>query len=429
MANTGKNFKKMLVLLAFGLTYGFMYILPYMKYTFYDQMIAAMQCTNEQLGSLMTMYAIACTLSYLPGGWVADKFKCKNVLVWSSIVNGILCFVFMFTYKSYRAAQIIWFLCAFTGGFAFWPALLKGIRLLGNKEEQGRLYGIFEALNGVSALIVSFLMIGVLAVFADNLLLGFKGAVGTMGALCVLAGIVLFFLYDENLTTKEDESEKESDNIDLKQFIEVFKMPVVWLVAFMMFGQVFFAAGMSYLTPYSTGVFGIGASIAAIIGTLRLYGARFVGGPAGGYLSDKTFKSASKGQVFFFALCGILMALFLVLPAGTNTTLIAILLVGVGVAFYMEKGPLYAVLPELKVPRKVTGTAIAFVTLIGYLPDMFAHKIFGKWLDLYGDAAYQRIFGFSAGIAIACVVLSLICVVLVKKYMNEESKCQTNLEV
>ena len=63
-----KNTKRFLLLLALGIAYGFMYVMPYMKSSFYDQMIAAMGCTNAQLGSLMTYYAVACTVSYLPGG-------------------------------------------------------------------------------------------------------------------------------------------------------------------------------------------------------------------------------------------------------------------------------------------------------------------------------------------------------------------------
>ena len=73
-----KNTKRFLLLLALGIAYGFMYVMPYMKSSFYDQMIAAMGCTNAQLGSLMTYYAVACTVSYLPGGWIGDKFEPKT---------------------------------------------------------------------------------------------------------------------------------------------------------------------------------------------------------------------------------------------------------------------------------------------------------------------------------------------------------------
>ena len=89
-SNASKNVKRFLLLFALGVAYGFMYVMPYMKSSFYDQMIAAMGCTNAQLGSLMTYYTIALTISYLPGGWIGDKFNPKPVLL-ASISASCLC--------------------------------------------------------------------------------------------------------------------------------------------------------------------------------------------------------------------------------------------------------------------------------------------------------------------------------------------------
>ena len=191
-SNASKNVKRFLLLFALGIAYGFMYVMPYMKSSFYDQMIAAMGCTNAQLGSLMTAYCICCTVSYLPGGWIGDKFNPKPVLLISIFGQAALSFLFMFTYKSYTMAVIIWLLMGLTGGFAFWPAIMKGIRMTGTDEEQGRMYGIFEALNGLASLLLSFIMIGVMS--AD-----YKIAIGTTmahsyygfsgGAKCILPGV------------------------------------------------------------------------------------------------------------------------------------------------------------------------------------------------------------------------------------------------
>ena len=41
-SNASKNVKRFLLLFALGIAYGFMYVMPYMKSSFYDQMIAAM---------------------------------------------------------------------------------------------------------------------------------------------------------------------------------------------------------------------------------------------------------------------------------------------------------------------------------------------------------------------------------------------------
>lgn len=116
----------------------------------------------------MTAYCICCTVSYLPGGWIGDKFNPKPVLLISIFGQAALSFLFMFTYKSYAMAVIIWLLMGLTGGFAFWPAIMKGIRLTGTDEEQGRMYGIFEALNGFASLLLSFIMIGVMAVVGGS---------------------------------------------------------------------------------------------------------------------------------------------------------------------------------------------------------------------------------------------------------------------
>lgn len=97
-SNASKNVKRFLLLFALGIAYGFMYVMPYMKSSFYDQMIAAMGCTNAQLGSLMTAYCICCTVSYLPGGWIGDKFNPKPVLLISIFGQAALSFLFMFTY-------------------------------------------------------------------------------------------------------------------------------------------------------------------------------------------------------------------------------------------------------------------------------------------------------------------------------------------
>lgn len=138
-SNASKNVRRFLLLFALGVAYGFMYVMPYMKSSFYDQMIAAMGCTNAQLGSLMTYYTIALTISYLPGGWIGDKFNPKPVLLLSIFGQAALSFLFMFTYQSYTMAVIVWLLMALTGGFAFWPAIMKGIRMTGTDEEQGRI--------------------------------------------------------------------------------------------------------------------------------------------------------------------------------------------------------------------------------------------------------------------------------------------------
>ena len=362
-----KNIKRFLLLFALGVAYGFMYVMPYMKSSFYDQMIAAMGCTNAQLGSLMTYYTIALTVSYLPGGWIGDKFKPKPILLVSIFGQAALSFLFMFTYQSYTMAVIIWLLMALTGGFAFWPALMKGIRMTGGDEEQGRIFGVFEALNGCASLLLSFIMLGIMSIAGGgDLITGFKSALACMGVLSAVSGVLVLLLMPKESAYGSD-GEAATGKITVRDYIDTFKIPGVWIMSILVWCYVTISAVASYLTPYSTNVLGMSA-----------YGCRMIGGPLGGILADKVFKSVSKEQVLGQAACIVTLGVFLVIPSGVNSGVLVVLLLLVGVAMFLCKGTYFSVQPELGIPTNVSATAVAIATLIGYLPDMFVHTMFGN---------------------------------------------------
>lgn len=411
-----------MLLFALGVAYGFMYVMPYMKSSFYDQMIAAMGVTNEQLGALMTYYTIALTISYLPGGWIGDRFKPKPVLLISIFGQAALSFLFMFTYESYTMSVIIWLLMALTGGFAFWPAIMKGIRMTGTDEEQGRMYGIFEALNGLASLVLSFIMLGIMAIAgAGDLISGFKKALACMGALSLLSGVLVLILMPKNSAYGVSEAEA-SQKITLKDYISTFKIPGVWIMSILVWCYVTISAVASYLTPYSTSVLGMSATLAASIGTIRTYGCRLVGGPLGGYLADKAFHSVSKEQVLGQAACIVTLLLFIIVPSGVNSVILVIMLLLVGVAMFLCKGTYFSVQPELGIPTNVSATAVAIATMIGYLPDMFVHTMFGNWIDAYGNAGYTRILIYGVVTGVLGLIGALLAVRQSKKIAKRAQK-------
>ena len=412
-----KNVKRFLLLFALGIAYGFMYVMPYMKSSFYDQMIAAMGCTNAQLGSLMTYYTIACTISYLPGGWIGDRFNPKPVLLISIFGQAALSFIFMFTYKSYTMAVIIWMLMGLTGGFAFWPAIMKGIRMTGSDEEQGRIYGLFEALNGFASLLLSFIMIGIMAlVSGSNLVTGFRNALLCCGGLSLLSGILLAILMPKDAAFGATEEQKvEKQSFSIKDYFSAFKIPGVWIMSILVWCYVTVSAVASYLTPYSTSVLGMSAALAASIGTIRTYGCRLVGGPLGGYIADKAFKSVSKEQILGQLACVVTLGLFLVLPTGVNGGVLAVLLLLVGVAMFMCKGTYFSIQAEMGISTKISATAVAIATFIGYLPDMFVHTMFGNWIDKFGNAGYTRIIGYGVGTAVLGTIIAILALRQSKK--------------
>ncbi|MGI5905710.1 MAG: MFS transporter [Candidatus Pararuminococcus gallinarum] len=416
-----KNVKRILALLAVGFGHGIIYLLPYMKTVFYDQMIAATGFTNAQLGQMMGIYGLVCTISYIPGGWVADRIKPKKLITWCCLLNGLLCFAFLFVYQNFALSMIIWLLCALTGGFAFWPAVMKGVRLLGSKEEQGRMYGVYEAINGGASMLASFLMVWISTWFAD-LLAGFRGAVISMGVLGVLSALLIWWLYDEHITYNEDASESENEKITVKEFFRVLIMPRVWIPALLLFGGIIMYDGMGYLTPWSTETVGISVALAGILGSIREYGCR-LGGIGGGFMADKVLKSSAKWQVIAHLVCAVLAISFIgVAGLGSGASIVIMLLFGLAV--YANRVTAYSLLTEFHIPTKVAGTAIALVSMVGYIPDMFIHTLFGSWLDAHGANGYSYIFIFLAATGVVCACIALVAVSMSKKINRAKSETE-----
>ena len=78
-------------------------------------------------------------------------------------------------------------------------------------------------------------------------------------------------------------------------------------------------------------------------------------------------------------------------------------------AIFGLRGLYYALFEEASVPPAVTGTAVGFVSVIGYTPDIFVTYGAGLFIDASpGVAGHQHFFWFLAAFAFIGVIASLI---------------------
>ena len=91
MAKT-KNSAKIITLILMMLSLNTIYVLPYLMYTYYTPLQEAMHLVGQDAayGKLLNIYGIANVILYLPGGWIADKFDAKKLLIISMIGTGAL---------------------------------------------------------------------------------------------------------------------------------------------------------------------------------------------------------------------------------------------------------------------------------------------------------------------------------------------------
>ena len=383
-------------ILALGVAGGSIYLIPYIRYVFYDWQMQAMGITNAQLGLLTSIYTIGNMILYIPGGIVADRFSTKKCIIISLISTTALTLIYAFSMGSYALALVVWLLFSLTTVLLFWSALMKTIRLIGEENEQGFMFGLYYMGNGLTGAIV------------NSIAMQATGAAGTVESKFFTATIVYAIATGVaallvGILVKDKSKEAADIKVNEFQFSQVsslIKNPTLWLFTLIVFtGYVVFSS-TPYFTPYLTDVVGITPESSGYLSIVRTY-IFYILAPVSGMIADKAFKSTSKWFMFLFILLACLFIGVLLIPESASVGLVSFytLLPGLfGLALY---GIIFSIANETKIPAAMMGTAVGIASVIGYAPDLFMATMFGSWLDSMGAGGYRYIFIF---IACSCLV-------------------------
>ncbi len=396
-----------LLLLACGA--GFIYTLPYIRETFYIPIQNAMGLTNAQMGSLNAWYAIVATPAYFLGGIVADKFSPKIMLTFSFISTGLLGLWFSM-FPGYNASRIIFAVMGFTTVMTYWSSVIKAVRMLGDSDEQGRLFGLQEGLRGILNALLVFVMAGVYASFADNII-GAAWSIRLCAVLLLIIGVLCWF-FIENTNTKE-QSETLKD-----VFVGMFrcmKIPRVWLLVGIVFTAYSIYGLMSYINTYMVTMYGMSETMAANLGGIR-YLLQGVGGIVGGFLADK-IHSRLKVICGSGAILAISWAAFIAIPVDTAYYMAVLVNFFLGVILvYAIRSLYFADIDDAGIDVNVTGRVSGILSTFGYLPDVFMLSMAGHWIDTYaGKAGYNRVFIYAAVMGALCMIISAVLIAVVKR--------------
>ncbi len=387
---------KYLKILTLSISGGAIYLIPYIRYAFYDFQIQAMGITNQQIGLLSTLYAIGCMALYIPGGMIADKKSAKGNILFSLLGTTILTILFGFTYKNYKISLIIFFLLAFSTAFVFWSSLFKTLRVISGSDEQGRMFGLYYAGNGITGGLVN--AIGIWATkFGSDVHQQFKIAIFIYAISTFIATVMVYIFLDDS---NENEVDIEEDEFKFSQVKELIKNPIIWAFSLVVLTGYAIYSSTSYFTPYLTDVIGISPEQSGLLTVVRTNFMMLLA-PVGGYLADKVFKSTSKWFMVAYAILAVIFTGVLFIPKGANTLFVSLytLLPGaVGLALY---GVVFSIANEADIPITLMGTAVGIASILGYTPDFFMATLFGTWLDKYGISGYTMIFIF---LIIMCLV-------------------------
>lgn len=422
-----------LPLFALSFAYAAAFNAPYIRYYLYDSMLEAIGCTNTQLALLTSITMIVSVLNTIPGGWVADRFSAKQLISFSVLCNFPLTIIAAVFSQYYWVQVAVFCGYAFSTGFAFWPALLKGIRVVGGEDNQSTSFGIFESAQGLIATITVTISTAIFAIFADHVF-GYKAALVTMGSFCLIAFFLvrIFYKDPEEAAASQGQPAPEKNKFEIKDTIQLLKNPGLWLVSLTVGSVYGLYICQSYLTPYFTGVLGATVVFTGFFAILRDSGTKVIGGPLGGLVAKKAGSSSLLISICLVVCGGLIFCISRIRGNGGSVMglIMAVVLIN-AVICMMAKGTMWATMSEANIPMRLSGTAISIATIIGInLPDIVLPLVNGSLLDKYADDL-PRAYGYYFTILITLALVgaaAALTIFLRDRKRRQAGKAQTAAE-
>lgn len=382
-ATKQENFRKYLTIFIVALAGGVITKLPYLRETYMEPLSQATGASYTQLGLIMSAYGIVNFICYFPGGVLADKFSCKTLIIISCLGTG-LAGLWFWTLPDFIWLVVIHAIFAITTVFTFWAAMVKSINRLGEADEQGRLFGMLEGGRGLIGTLVAFGSVAVFGLAADSIG-GMKNAILFYSILMVVIGILAaIFLENDKPSLKGAGS---ANALNKKDFLEVAKMPRVWLCGALGICNYSALIFHGYVTGYLSNAFGLSDTVVGNLSVVRTYLMMMIGAFVAGFIADKI---GSRIKLIKWAFVGmaVFASCYVLIPTqGAGVPLVICNFVVYGLFLYSIKAMYFSTIDEVLVPKRLAGTASGIISLCTYAPEMFLYTVSGNIVDRYVGTA------------------------------------------
>lgn len=376
--------------------------------------------TNLQLGNAFALYGIVATISYLPGGALADRFSARKLMS-LALVSTAAGGVFYALGPDLTGVKIMYAVWGMTTVLLFWAALIRATRTWGGESNQGKAFGLLDGGRGLVSAMLASISVAAFAYFlpgdAQSATLeertrALNFVVWLFTGLGIAAAAVVWFCVpDRDANDSQlDEAEKES-RFQWSHVITVMKNPAVWLQGSIVVCAYASFRGTDDFGLYAQDAFGFDDVQSAKISTLSLWIRPFAAFGAGA-LADRfrAFPVITLGFVSLIV-CHTIVALG-IMPPSVPWMLYA-MIAATSVAIFALRGLYLSLFGEANVPPAFTGTAAGLVSLIGYTPDIFMGPLMGYFTDTYeGGLGHQYLFGiltvFAVGGLISTILFHLV---------------------
>ena len=370
---------------------GAIYPLLYLRQNFELSIIEAFNISQTQLRYCSSILGFIFMITYVPSGWLADRFSSRKLLAYSLLATGLLGLWFS-TMPSYTSLLIIYGAWGLATGLSFWSAHIKLVAMLAKSDQQGRFFGILDGGRGLVEALLATLAIAlfayVLSAESGSTTLALKQVIYLYaGVLLVMAPLTYWLLDEPEAEPKQTATvTKSSFMLDIKV---VLRRREIWLCAICIAcGYQLFYATYSF-SAYLQQHFGLTAVMVGTITVAKLW-MRPIGGIAAGFIGD--WSSPEKVLSILLALASLSLAMMAFLPASAATLLMLAVVLLIGLLTYAVRGLYWATLGGCNVPNNIKGLAIGMISMIGYFPEFYLPLVSAPLIELYPNGLGYKIY-------------------------------------
>ena len=402
--------KDMVVLIAIGIAAGAMFLLPYLKDTYYVSLMEGLGITDTQMGGMLSMYALAFLVIGIPCGYLADRFPTKTMLILILALTAIGG-AWYFTLPSYASCLVIFCLWSFTTTM-YWPIMNKVSKQMG--ESHVKAYGYIESTRAATYGVSGFLSVALFTYLGEGQI-GIKGVIALYTCVLIVMTILTFLLLEksEPVAKKDILSIKES----FKQIFHLTSNRSIWLLGLIVFSTLCCYSCSGMIVPYLEKICGLSPQFAASFGILRMSILMTIAGVASGVISGKLGSVTKLMYIAYtvIALSGTVLAF--IAGATAITTIFIIISVVAIFAMGLNKTMYMAPFSELNIPASHIGMAASLVSMIGFSCELFIYTLIGNIVQSNeGAIGYKYVFFMMVGFAVAGFIFTMFLRNYIKKH-------------
>lgn len=348
------------------------------------------------MGVVLSTFFIGYAVMQLPGGWLADKFGSKKVIIASILLWSV--FTAMTGLAWSLTSLIIIRLLFGLGEGAFPPASLKGVAENFSKVERPKMTTALLSSNYLGSALAPMVIAPLL------LYLGWRQmffAIGIAGIVFVL--IYWFFVRSEKGQEGPEQGKEKAGQAQKVDMKELLRMPLMWQLVITWFGLSLVNKGLdSWMPTYLLTVRHLDLKSIGILMPLPFIAAG-ISTAMGGWIMVRFFDGKEKYLLVFSAA---LTAFFLYFMYTAETVMMVIAFQSLVYFFKSFVLATTMALPMKMFPAKVVGSAAGMINLGGQSAGFVSPVIIGLMISFF-NGSYDAAFWFLIGAACLSVVTSM----------------------